>query len=105
MLSQEAAAGSGDPYITTPKDFSARIRADYERYGTVIKTSGCVVIGIPGVTTHGAAFQLVSFCIFCDEFDWSRPAAIEFSFRLFPQCQRTFALIVRTVGVPASQVS
>jgi tripartite-type tricarboxylate transporter receptor subunit TctC len=35
-----AAAGAGEPYITTPEEFAARIRADYERYGKVIKDSG-----------------------------------------------------------------
>jgi tripartite-type tricarboxylate transporter receptor subunit TctC len=35
-----AAAGSGDPYVTTPEEFAGRIRADYERYGKVIKDSG-----------------------------------------------------------------
>jgi tripartite-type tricarboxylate transporter receptor subunit TctC len=40
LANKLAAAGSGDPYITTPDEFSARIRADYDRYGTVIKSSG-----------------------------------------------------------------
>ncbi len=35
-----AAAGSGEPYITTPEEFAARIRADYDRYGKTIKDSG-----------------------------------------------------------------
>jgi tripartite-type tricarboxylate transporter receptor subunit TctC len=40
LANKLATAGSGDPYITTPEEFSARIRADYERYGSVIKSSG-----------------------------------------------------------------
>jgi tripartite-type tricarboxylate transporter receptor subunit TctC len=35
-----AAAGAGEPYITTPDEFAARIRADYARYGKVIEASG-----------------------------------------------------------------
>jgi len=35
-----AAAGAGEPYLTTPEEMAARIRADYERYGKVIKASG-----------------------------------------------------------------
>jgi tripartite-type tricarboxylate transporter receptor subunit TctC len=35
-----AAAGAGEPYVTTPEEMAARIRADYERYGKVIKASG-----------------------------------------------------------------
>ena len=35
-----AAAGSGEPYITSPDEFAARIRVDYERYGKVVKDSG-----------------------------------------------------------------
>jgi tripartite-type tricarboxylate transporter receptor subunit TctC len=38
-----AAAGSGEPYITTPEQFSARIRADYEAYGKLIKAAGVKV--------------------------------------------------------------
>lgn len=33
-------ASAGEPYITTPEEFAARIRADYERYGKVIADSG-----------------------------------------------------------------
>jgi tripartite-type tricarboxylate transporter receptor subunit TctC len=33
-------ASAGAPYITTPEQFAARIRADYERYGKVIAASG-----------------------------------------------------------------
>ena len=32
--------GAGEPYITTPDEFAAVMRADYERYGTVIKSIG-----------------------------------------------------------------
>ncbi len=35
-----AAAGAGEPYSTTPEEFAARIRADYDSYGKVIKASG-----------------------------------------------------------------
>jgi tripartite-type tricarboxylate transporter receptor subunit TctC len=36
-------AGSGDPYITTPADFAARIRGDHARYGKLIKDAGVKV--------------------------------------------------------------
>jgi len=35
-----AAAGSGEPYLTSPADLAVRIRADYARYGKLIKDSG-----------------------------------------------------------------
>jgi tripartite-type tricarboxylate transporter receptor subunit TctC len=35
-----AAAGAGDPWISTQAEFAARIRADYERYGRVIASIG-----------------------------------------------------------------
>lgn len=35
-----AAAGSGDPYITTREEFIARIRSDYDRYGKIIRDTG-----------------------------------------------------------------
>jgi tripartite-type tricarboxylate transporter receptor subunit TctC len=38
-----AAAGSGEPYLTTPAEFTARIRSDYERYGKLIKAIGISV--------------------------------------------------------------
>jgi tripartite-type tricarboxylate transporter receptor subunit TctC len=38
-----SAAGSGDPYIAAPAEFVARIRADYERYGKLIKDTGMKV--------------------------------------------------------------
>jgi tripartite-type tricarboxylate transporter receptor subunit TctC len=33
-------SGSGEPYVTTPEEFAAVMRADYERYGAVIKSIG-----------------------------------------------------------------
>lgn len=38
-----AAAGSGEPYITTPAEFEARMRSDYARYGKLIKEAGLAV--------------------------------------------------------------
>jgi tripartite-type tricarboxylate transporter receptor subunit TctC len=38
-----AAAGSGEPYVTTLVDFVARIRGDHERYGKLIKATGISV--------------------------------------------------------------
>src|SRR5437870_5916131 len=38
-----AAAGSGEPYVTTVSEFLARIRSDYERYGKLIKDAGLAV--------------------------------------------------------------
>jgi tripartite-type tricarboxylate transporter receptor subunit TctC len=38
-----AAAGAGEPFITTPDEFAARIRSDYEKYGKVIKDIGVKV--------------------------------------------------------------
>jgi tripartite-type tricarboxylate transporter receptor subunit TctC len=35
--------GSGEPYITTPEEFTTLIRADYENYGKVIKAIGLKV--------------------------------------------------------------
>jgi tripartite-type tricarboxylate transporter receptor subunit TctC len=32
--------GAGEPYITTPGEFAAMLRADYERYGKVIQSIG-----------------------------------------------------------------
>jgi tripartite-type tricarboxylate transporter receptor subunit TctC len=43
LVGKLAAAGSGDPFITTQAEFAARIRADYERYGKVIKDIGLKV--------------------------------------------------------------
>jgi tripartite-type tricarboxylate transporter receptor subunit TctC len=36
VMEKLTAAGSGDPYISTLAEFSARIRSDYDRYGKVI---------------------------------------------------------------------
>jgi tripartite-type tricarboxylate transporter receptor subunit TctC len=33
-------SGAGEPYITTPQEFEALMRADFERYGQVIKSIG-----------------------------------------------------------------
>ena len=33
-------SGAGEPYITTPDEFAAVLRADYERYGKVIRSIG-----------------------------------------------------------------
>src|SRR5262247_2063886 len=38
-----AAAGSGEPYVTTLADFAARIRSDHARYGKLIKDIGLAV--------------------------------------------------------------
>ena len=38
-----AAAGSGEPFATTQKEMEALIRADDERFGRVIRTSGLKV--------------------------------------------------------------
>ncbi|TMJ90246.1 MAG: tripartite tricarboxylate transporter substrate binding protein [Alphaproteobacteria bacterium] len=38
-----AAAGSGEPYVTTVSEFLARIRSDYARYGKLIKDAGLAV--------------------------------------------------------------
>jgi tripartite-type tricarboxylate transporter receptor subunit TctC len=38
-----ATAGSGDPYVTTPADFAARIRGDHARYGKLIRDAGVTV--------------------------------------------------------------
>jgi len=35
-----AAAGAGEPYVTTPEEMTARLHADYDRYGKVIQASG-----------------------------------------------------------------
>jgi tripartite-type tricarboxylate transporter receptor subunit TctC len=40
VMGKLAAAGSGDPYISTPAEFAARIRSDYDRYGKVIRAIG-----------------------------------------------------------------
>jgi tripartite-type tricarboxylate transporter receptor subunit TctC len=38
-----ATAGAGETYITTPQEFAALIKADYERYGEIIKSIGLKV--------------------------------------------------------------
>jgi tripartite-type tricarboxylate transporter receptor subunit TctC len=38
-----AKSGSGEPYVTTLDEFKARMRRDYERYGTIIKAAGLQV--------------------------------------------------------------
>jgi len=43
VMDKLAAAGSGDPYITTPAEFAARIRADSDKYGKVIAAVGLKV--------------------------------------------------------------
>ena len=36
-------AGAGEPYITTPEEFAARIKSDYEKYGKLIRSIGVKV--------------------------------------------------------------
>jgi tripartite-type tricarboxylate transporter receptor subunit TctC len=43
VMDKLTAAGSGDPFITTQGDFAARIRADYDKYGKVIREIGLKV--------------------------------------------------------------
>ena len=38
-----ADSGSGEPYIVTPDEFTTRIRADYEKYGKLIRSIGVKV--------------------------------------------------------------
>jgi tripartite-type tricarboxylate transporter receptor subunit TctC len=38
-----ADSGSGEPYIVTPEEFTARIRGDYEKYGKLIRSIGVKV--------------------------------------------------------------
>jgi tripartite-type tricarboxylate transporter receptor subunit TctC len=38
-----ADSGSGEPYITTPEEFAARIKGDYEKYGKLIRSIGVKV--------------------------------------------------------------
>jgi tripartite-type tricarboxylate transporter receptor subunit TctC len=40
VVDKLAASGSGDPYLTTPEQFAARMRADFARYGKVIRETG-----------------------------------------------------------------
>jgi tripartite-type tricarboxylate transporter receptor subunit TctC len=43
VMDKLAAAGSGDAYITTSAEFAARIRADHDKYGKVIREIGLKV--------------------------------------------------------------
>jgi tripartite-type tricarboxylate transporter receptor subunit TctC len=43
VMDKLAAAGAGDPYITTQAEFAARIRSDYDKYGKVIADIGLKV--------------------------------------------------------------
>jgi tripartite-type tricarboxylate transporter receptor subunit TctC len=43
LVAKLAAAGAGDPFLTTQPEFAARIRADYDRYGKVIQAIGLKV--------------------------------------------------------------
>jgi len=43
LVAKLAAAGAGDPFLTTQPEFAARIRADYDRYGKVIRDIGLKV--------------------------------------------------------------
>ena len=38
-----AASGSGEPYVSTPEEFAARIRGDHEKYGKLIRSIGIKV--------------------------------------------------------------
>jgi tripartite-type tricarboxylate transporter receptor subunit TctC len=38
-----ARTGSGEPYVTTPEEFAARIRRDFDRYGAIVKAAGIEV--------------------------------------------------------------
>ena len=40
VMDKLAAAGSGDPYVSTQAEFAARIRSDYDKYGKVIHAIG-----------------------------------------------------------------
>jgi tripartite-type tricarboxylate transporter receptor subunit TctC len=40
FIKRLADSGSGEPYISTPEEFSARIRGDYEKYGKLIRSIG-----------------------------------------------------------------
>jgi tripartite-type tricarboxylate transporter receptor subunit TctC len=43
IVEKLAAAGSGDPYVTTLAELAARIRSDHARYGKLIKDIGLAV--------------------------------------------------------------
>ena len=38
-----ADAGAGEPYLSTPEEFAARIKSDYEKYGKLIRSIGLKV--------------------------------------------------------------
>jgi tripartite-type tricarboxylate transporter receptor subunit TctC len=40
VIQKLASSGSGEPYLTTPEEFLARIRSDHEKYGKLIKAIG-----------------------------------------------------------------
>jgi tripartite-type tricarboxylate transporter receptor subunit TctC len=40
VIEKLAAAGAGEPYITTPEEFWGRIRSDHDKYGKVIRAIG-----------------------------------------------------------------
>jgi tripartite-type tricarboxylate transporter receptor subunit TctC len=40
VIQKLAAAGAGEPYLTTPEEFRDRIHSDHEKYGKVIKAIG-----------------------------------------------------------------
>jgi tripartite-type tricarboxylate transporter receptor subunit TctC len=40
VIKRLATSGSGEPYVTKPDEFNARIRGDYEKYGKVIRAIG-----------------------------------------------------------------
>jgi tripartite-type tricarboxylate transporter receptor subunit TctC len=40
VIQKLATTGSGEPFITTPEEFRALIKSDYEKYGKVIKALG-----------------------------------------------------------------
>jgi tripartite-type tricarboxylate transporter receptor subunit TctC len=40
VVQKLAASGSGEPYLTSPEEFAARMRSDHEKYGKLIKAIG-----------------------------------------------------------------
>src|SRR3954471_18317198 len=40
-----ANTGSGEPYVVTPEELTARIKSDYEKYGKLIRSIGVKVEG------------------------------------------------------------
>jgi tripartite-type tricarboxylate transporter receptor subunit TctC len=38
-----ADSGAGEPYASTPDEFAARIKGDYEKYGKLIRSIGVKV--------------------------------------------------------------